>query len=88
MSEEKSLVELMDEATRVILGKIVDPDSSIPDADKVRMLGAANDWMVARIKAAPPPKTESKFAILKGKLAGPERRGAKGRGTPAEADEG
>jgi hypothetical protein len=86
--DDEDLSALMDSAARSLLKEIAQPETLIPIADKVRVFGAASDWLVARIKVAPPPKVESKFSVLQRKLhAEPKRRKVGGGGIAPAPDE-
>ena len=93
MSEEKTLAELMDDTAKSLLRQLSEEDSVEPVegeakltlSEKVRAFGAVSDWLVARLKVAPPVKQESQFSALARKLQSPpERRKAVRRGDPGD----
>ena len=83
--EEEDLPSLMDKATRRMLEDIADRDTDLAPNDRVKMYGAATDWLVARLKVAPPQKAESKFATLKRRL---DRKSGSRGNSGDEAEEG
>ena len=82
--EEEDLAVLMDRTARALLMQASDPVSDMPIADKVKVFDTAKDWLVAKLKVAPPKKPESKFADIQRRI---QRGTSRGRGSGGDSEE-